>query len=238
MKLYPLGINGPFPESNGATSGYLLEADGALLQFDLGSGVLARLTAHTPPEGLAALFLTHWHFDHAADLTVLLYRLEALGASLRVFAPVDESSALRRIVSASSSFVLTDVQPGQSFTFGACTVFVGEARHPVPSVGYRVECAGRVFGYTGDTNTLPSLASFYKGCHLLLADGLFPTAAWAEGKPHLSAALAASLAAEAGAGRLLVTHLNPLFPPDTLLQEARDVFPAVSLARPGVVEDV
>ena len=128
--------------------------------------------------------------------------------------------------------------PGQSFSFGACTVFAGEARHPVPSVGYRVECGGRVFGYTGDTNTLPSLASFFRGCHLLLADGLFPAAVWAEGKPHLSAALAASLAAEAGADRLLITHLNPLFPPDTLLREARGIFQAVSLARPGSVEDV
>ena len=47
MKLHILGVNGPFPESNAATSGYLLEAEDTLLQFDLGSGVLARLTAHT-----------------------------------------------------------------------------------------------------------------------------------------------------------------------------------------------
>ena len=51
---------------------------------------------------------------------------------------------------------------------------VGEARHPVPAVGYRVESEGRAFGYTGDTNTLPSLPGFFGGCSLLLADGLFP----------------------------------------------------------------
>ena len=84
MKLHILGVNGPFPESNGATSGYLLEAEDTLLQFDLGSGVLARLTALMPPESLSALFLTHWHFDHTADLTVLLYRLEAMGQVLQV----------------------------------------------------------------------------------------------------------------------------------------------------------
>ena len=46
MKLHLLGVNGPFPESNGATSGYLLQADSALIQLDLGSGVLAVWTSH------------------------------------------------------------------------------------------------------------------------------------------------------------------------------------------------
>lgn len=238
MKLHILGVNGPFPESGGATSGYLLEAGEALLQFDLGSGVLARLTALTPPESLSALFLSHWHFDHAADLTVLLYRLEAMGASLRVFAPVDESSALRKIVSGASCFQLTDVAPGDTVPLGECVVRVGEARHPVPAVGFRVEAEGRVFGYTGDTNTLPSLEDFYRGSSLLLADALFPADAWAEGKPHLSAALAADLAVRSGAEHLVLTHLNPVFSPRLLLREAQAVHSRVTLASPGTVLDV
>ena len=238
MKLHVLGISGPFPESNGATSGYLLEAGDTLLQFDLGSGVLARLTALMPPESLSALFLSHWHFDHAADLSVLLYRLEAMGRTLQIYAPVDESSTLRKIVSGASCFTLADVKPGDVITVGSCTVSVGEARHPVPAVGFRVESEGRTFGYTGDTNTLPSLADFYRGCSLLLADGLFPSEKWSEQKPHLSAALAADLAAEAGVDRLVLTHLNPIFPPRLLLREAQVRHGCVSLAVPGSVLDV
>ena len=240
MKLHVLGVNGPFPESKGATSGYLLEAGDTLIQLDLGSGVLSRLTALTAPESLDALLLSHWHFDHASDLTVLLYRLEALGfgasgPQFPVYAPADDSSALRKIVSASPFFRLTDIAPGDTLSLGSCTVHVGKARHPVPTVGFRVECGGRVLGYTGDTNTLPSLAPFYRGTHLLLADGLFPAENWAEQKPHMSAALAASLAAEAGAERLVLTHLNPFFPPEVLLREARPLHPDVTLAAPGQV---
>ena len=235
MKLHILGVSGPYPESNGATSGYLLEAEGALLQFDLGSGVLARLTALAPPESLSALFLSHWHFDHAADLTVLLYRLEAMGKSLQVYAPADESSALRKIVSGASCFRLTEVAPGDAVSVGSCTVRVGEARHPVPTVGYRVEAEGRVFGYTGDTNTLPSLADFFHGSSLLLADALFPSENWSAEKPHLSAPLAAEMAVEAGAEHLVLTHLNPAFSPRLLLREAQAVHPHVSLASPGSV---
>ena len=238
MKLHVLGVSGPFPESGGATSGYLLESGDTLLQLDLGSGVLARLTALMPPESLSAILLSHWHFDHAADLTVLLYRLEAMGRTLQVFAPADKSSALRKIVAGASCFELTDVAPGDSFTVGSCTVYAGEARHPVPAVGWRIESEGRVFGYTGDTNTLPSLAGFYRGSSLLLADALFPSENWAEGKPHLSAPLAAELARDAGAGRLVLTHFNPLFPTRILLREAQAVHPHVSLAVPGAVLEI
>ncbi len=238
MKLHVLGTSGPFPESSGATSGYLLEDGETFLQLDLGSGVLSRLTALMPPESLSAVLLSHWHFDHTADLTVLLYRLEAMGATLPVFAPADDSSAVRGIVSGASCFSLTDVAPGDVLTFGACTVRVGEARHPVPAVGYRVESRGRAFGYTGDTNTLPSLGDFFRGCSLLLADGLFPADQWAEGKPHLSAAGAAALARDAGVERLLLTHFNPVFPPRLLLREAQAVYPDVRLAVPGAVWDV
>lgn len=238
MKLHVLGVSGPYPESNGATSGYLLESGNTLLQFDMGSGVLARLTALIPPESLSALFLTHWHFDHTADLTVLMYRLAAIEKKITVFAPEDETSVLRKIVSAASEFDLVEVAPGDVLSVGSCTVRVGEARHPVPAVGYRVESDGRIFGFTGDTNTLPSLASFYQGCNLLLADALFPVDVWNEQKPHLSAALAADLAVESGAEHLVLTHLNPCYSPRLLLREAQARCSCVSLASPGAVFNV
>ena len=238
MKLHILGVSGPFPESGGATSGYLLESENTLLQLDFGSGVLARLTALMPPESLSALLLSHWHFDHTADLAVFLYRLEATGKRLHVYAPADDSSVLRKIVSSSSCFDLTDIAPGDSFTVSSCKVTVGEARHPVPAVGYRIESKGRILGYTGDTNTLPSLADFYRNSSLLLADALFPAANWAEQKPHLSASLAARLACDAGAEQLVLTHLNPFFSSRLLLREAQAVHSCVRLAVPGAVLDV
>ena len=239
MKLHMLGVNGPFPQSGGATSGYLLEAGETLIQFDLGSGVLSRLTAKTAPESVSALFLTHWHFDHAADLPVLMYRLDQLGDHpLPVYAPADPDSAIRRIVAASPRFSLKDVSSGDEISVGSCTVRVGEARHPVPAVGYRIESDGVSFGYTGDTNTLPGLSAFYRGCRVLLADGLFPESEWTAQKPHLSAAGAAMLAAEAGAEHVVLTHFNPVYPPEQLLQEARMHHAHVSLARPGEVLDL
>ena len=238
MKLHLLGINGPFPESHGATSGYLLEAGSSLFQFDLGSGVLGLLTALTAPEDLTALFVSHWHYDHAGDIPVLMYRLAAYQKTLSVYGPADPSSPVYELVSSSSCFSFTEVSAGQTLSLNGSAIQVNAARHPVPAVGYRVSCGGSSFGYTGDTNTLPSLADDYRGCDLLLADGVFPTEVWSEEKPHLSAQLAARMASDAAVGRLIVTHLNPLWPRSLLLSEARAVFPRAQLAEAGAVFDL
>ena len=112
MKLHLIGVNGPFPESRGATSGYLLEAGNGFFQFDLGSGVLGRLTALTPPEDLTALFFSHWHYDHAADLPVLMYRLQALNRVLPVLGPVDPDASLFRLVSSVPCFDFHEISAG------------------------------------------------------------------------------------------------------------------------------
>ena len=235
MRLHLLGVNGPYPASGGATSGYFLEAGEKYLQFDFGAGVLARLTEIFPPEELDALFLSHWHFDHTSDLLPLIYRLQAAGRALPVYGPADEASALQKIVAEADCFQLRTVAPGDELALGGVRVQVGSARHPVPGVGYRVTAEEKTLGYTGDTKTLPGLAEFYRGCDLLLADGLFPQADWGEAKPHLSARLAAELAREAGAKELILTHLNPVYAPELLLKEAREVFPGVKIAQRGQV---
>ncbi len=233
MLLHILGTNGPFPESGGATSGYLLCTAEARLQFDLGAGTLSRLTALTPPEDLSALFLSHWHFDHTSDILPLIYRLDSAGKAIDVYAPVDESSAIRRIVLSCASFRLHDIAAGDRLETAGCEISVHPARHPVPAVGFTVSGEGKTFGYTGDTNTLPDLAECYRSCDLLLADALFPADEWNENKPHLSAVLAARLARESGVKELVLTHLNPVFSPEKLLREAQAEFSRSRLAEAG-----
>ena len=238
MKLHLLGVNGPFPENRGATSGYLLEAGENLFQFDMGSGVLGALTALMAPESLTALFVSHWHYDHTADIPVLFYRLQFTNTKLPVYGPADPSSPVYNIVSSAHCFSFTEVSPGMAVRVGNAEIRVLASRHPVPAVGFRVSSGGSEFGYTGDTNTCPSLAEDYRGCSLLLADGMFPAAEWSESKPHLSSRLAARLALDAGVSKLVITHLNPFFPRRTVLEEARAVFPDTLLAEAGSVIDL
>lgn len=234
MRLTILGMNGPFPAPGGATSGYFLAAGESHIALDMGSGVLSRLTALTPPEELTAVLLSHWHFDHSADVLPLIYRLAACAkAPLHIYAPLDTDSPVRKIVQDCSELVLHDVAPGETFQVGEAQVTAFAARHPVPAVMYRIQAEGKTFCYTGDTNTVEGLTDFAKGADFLLADGLFTDATWAEGKPHLSATHVAQLAKDADVHRFVITHLNPAIDPETLLREARAIRIDALLAKPG-----
>lgn len=139
MELTVLGMNGPFPAANGATSGYLMRGEKTRMVMDMGSGTLGRLTALMPPEKLDALLLSHWHFDHCSDVLPLLFRLQACAVKpLDVYAPVDESSMVRKMVQQNSAFCLHDVQKDDKVQIGEFSVRVFAARHPVPGVMYRV----------------------------------------------------------------------------------------------------
>lgn len=241
MRLNILGMNGPFPAPGGATSGYLLTSGTAALALDLGSGTLSRLTALTAPETLAALLLTHWHYDHCADVLPLIYRLEACAQQpLHIYAPVDETSLVRKAVQACSKIVLHDVAPEEQFRIpdSEFRISAHTARHPVPALMYRIGAEGKTFCYTGDTNMVEGLADFARDADFLLADGLFPDEIWAEAKPHLSARHVAQLAQDAGAKRFVITHLNPAIAPETLLRQAREVRIDALLARCGDHYDI
>ena len=239
MRLTILGMNGPYPAPGGATSGYLLAAGESRIALDMGCGTLSRLTALMPPEDLNALVLSHWHYDHCADVLPLIFRLEACAEQpLHVYAPVDGNSLVRQAVQACAKIVLHDVQPGDSVLIGGLQVSVHTARHPVSAVMYRVEAESKTFCYTGDTNTVEGLAEFADHADFLLADGLFTDAAWAEGKPHLSARHVAELAEAAHVRRFVITHLNPAIDPATLLKEARSVRMDAALTAIGDVYEV
>ena len=239
MRLTILGMNGPFPAPGGATSGYFLAAGESHIAIDMGSGVLSRLTALTPPEELTALLLTHWHYDHCADVLPLIYRLEACATQpLHIYAPGDENSLVRKAVQACGKIVLHDVAPGENFQVGEAQVTACTARHPVPAVMYRIQAEGKTFCCTGDTNTVEGLVDFARGADFLLADGLFTDSTWAESKPHLSASHVAQLAKAADVRRFVITHLNPAIDPETLLREARAIRIDAMLARQGEVYDI
>ena len=245
MRLTILGMNGPFPAPGGATSGYFLAAGEDRIALDLGCGTLSRLTALTPPEDLTALLLTHWHYDHCADVLPLIYRLEACAKQpLHIYAPVDENALVRKAVQGCAKIVLHDIPNSEfgirnsEFEVGGLKVQAYPARHPVPAVMYRIQAEGKTFCYTGDTNTVAGLDEFAQGADFLLADGLFTNDTWAEGKPHLAASQVAQLARDADVRRFVITHLNPAIDPQTLLKEARAVRIDAALAECGASYEV
>ena len=229
MKLTVLGCNGPYPEPGGACSGYLLENRTIRVLIDCGTGVLARLTAIMPPEKLDAVILSHLHYDHMSDMLPMIYKLQGTGKKLPVYAP-EGLQPVRALLE--SSYDVHNIDTLN--IIGDLKLSVLPVRHPVPCRAVRVESQDSVFCYTGDTNTCDALREFVSGCSLMLADGCFPVSLWAENKPHLSAYLAAEVAAQAGAKRLMVTHFTPGIDQKVLLAEAQKCYPEVQIAYSGL----
>ena len=232
MKLHVIGCHGPFPPAGGATSGYLLEHQGRALLMDCGSGVLGRLMKLWDPAALEGILLSHLHFDHACDLLVLKYYLEARGKTLPVYVPQEDDSSFRGLLTAPAF----DVRPyPDTLEIMGLSVTAFPVRHPVPCRALRIAGGEGALVFTGDTNDCPGLAEFARGARVLLADAAFLEAEWTPVRPHMSARGAARLGLEAEAQALYLTHLPVGHAAETLLEEARAVFPRARAAAPGMV---
>ena len=216
MGLTVLGSCGAYPEAGQACSGYLVEHDGFRLLVDLGYAVVPQLLRHLTAAGVDAVFITHGHPDHCADLNPLL-RARVLGGEalppLPVPAPpgaLDAVLALDRPGMLAGGYVLHDLTPGSSLDIGPFGVQTRLLPHWLPNAGVRLAAGGRVLTYTGDSGPDDGVVGLARGADLLLAEASFAGQVPEDSRRYLSSAhQQGRQAAAAGAGRLLLTHLLP-----------------------------
>jgi ribonuclease BN (tRNA processing enzyme) len=232
VKLTIIGCSGSGPGPGTAASSYLVEAEGYRLLLDLGSGALAALQQVVRPHDLDAIFLSHLHPDHCVDMAslavILRYGGPAPRAPIPVIGPPGSGRHLLDIYypgSPASTFDgLFDFQPPGVHQLGPFTVRTVPVRHPVPAFAVRVSAGGRSLVYSGDTAACPALVELARGADVLLCE-----AAWAGSPPpvpgiHLSGREAGEHAAQAGVGRLLVTHVPAWESVDAAVAGARETF--------------
>jgi ribonuclease BN (tRNA processing enzyme) len=218
LRLTVLGSSGTWPKDGTATSGYLLQHDGFNLYLDAGTGTLANLQLHIGLPDIHAIAITHEHPDHFVDLYPTFYALyygELGEPGLPLFVPLDFSQKLAAVVSIDSqaamrtAFDFHEVPPGGGFELGPFRVKTEAMEHlGLPALGYRFEADGRVFAYTGDTGPTPYVETLARDAGLFLAE-----ATWQDRDDllpfHMSSRQAADHARDAGAGRLILTHIWP-----------------------------
>lgn len=242
MQLTVLGCAGSFPGPESACSAYLIEHDGFRLLVDLGNGALSALQRHCGLYGVDAVVVTHLHSDHCIDLVpwAVAWRY---GTHDRPRLPVWGPAATQQRL-ADAYLCAPDDQLGDTFDFHVLTEgsraigpFQVESRqvyHPVETFGLRVSAAGRVIAYSSDTAPCDTLDALATDADLLLAEASFVATADNPPGVHLTGAEAGAVAAGAGVGRLLLTHLVSWHDESQVLAEAAAVFDGdVALARAG-----
>jgi ribonuclease BN (tRNA processing enzyme) len=216
VRLTVLGSCGAYPEAGRACSGYLVEHDGFRLLVDLGYAVVPRLFELITAADVDAVFITHGHPDHCADLSPLL-RARVLGGEplppLPVYAlpgALDAVLALDRPGMLTDGYVLHELNPGSSLDIGPFGVRTRLLPHSRPNAGVRLDAGGRTLAYTGDTGADDGVADLARDADLLLAEASFTDQVPEDLRGTLSSAdLQGRQASAAGAGRLLLAHLMP-----------------------------
>jgi ribonuclease BN (tRNA processing enzyme) len=239
LELLVLGCSGSYGGPHGAAcSGYLVREGDTAIWVDCGNGSFGVLQEHLAVEELSAVVLTHGHPDHCVDIyglhVLLRYGLERTG--LPVYAPEGLEGYLRALVSDfGRTFDWRAIGDGDADTVGGVTLRFSRTDHPPPTYAVEASAGGRRLVYTADTGPGWSVDAFGAGADLVLSESTYLDEA-IPAPIHLSAKQAGAAAREAGAGRLLLTHLWPLVDRGAALAEGSDAFgDAVTLATPHMV---
>jgi ribonuclease BN (tRNA processing enzyme) len=242
VRLTVLGACGAWPEPGQACSGFLVEHDGFRLLVDAGYATVPRLLEHVAAGHLDAVFISHGHPDHCADLNPLL-RARALGDEpappLPVYAlpgALDAVLALDDPDMLADAFTLHELTPDRRLSIGPFVASICLLPHWVPNAGLRLAAGSTVLAYTGDSGPDPAIIGLARDADLLLAEATFAAPVPSRSRGFLSSAAdAARQAAQAGVAHLALTHLWPGTSHDAARTAAAAGYDGpVSVAAPGL----
>ncbi len=261
MRLTVVGCAGSYPGPDSAASCYLVQAEGVddatgesrtwNLVLDLGNGALGQLQRYVDPLAVDAVLISHLHADHCVDMTsyYVLRKYHPTGSQPRI--PVwGPRRTDRRLAKAYD----LPREPGMreefefhryrgTFTVGPFRIQALAVDHPVEAFGMRIQVetpdGTRTLAYSGDTGPTPTLVELATDADLFLCEASFRHDDDNPPSLHLSGHQAGETATEAGAGRLILTHVPPWHDPKVMYDEAVAVFTGpTELAAPGAVYDV
>jgi ribonuclease BN (tRNA processing enzyme) len=247
MRITVLGGCGAWPAAAQACSGYLIEHGGFRLLIDPGYATVPRLLGQVAAEDVDAVLVSHGHPDHCADLNPLLRARALQGVpvpALPVFALPRALDAVLALDGESMRleevYKLYEFSAGNRLGIGPFDIQTRALPHFVPNVGFRVIADSNVLMYTGDSGPSPSVVELARDADLMLAEATFIEQVPKMATGFLSSARqAAEQASEAGAKRLLLTHLWPGTDAAEAMRVAGLVYDGwIGIATAGVVVDL
>ena len=212
MKVTFLGTNGWFDTPAGNTVSVLIESEEYDIILDAGNGI-AKVDRYIGQDKPVYLFLSHMHIDHIAGLhTLCKYRFRQ---ELKVFTQEGTKSSLATFVAepytvpfAMLPFKNSVHELGEGTHHLPFTVTCLPLVHPVPCFGYRLELDGKIIAYCTDTGPCDNAVTLARGADLLITECGLKPGVTSPDWPHLNPEMAISIARQAHARRLALTHFG------------------------------
>ncbi|MFD7877356.1 MBL fold metallo-hydrolase [Streptomyces sp. NPDC059766] len=242
LSLTVLGTASPHPQPGHPCSGHLLRGGGAEVWVDAGPGTFAELQRHTDPARLTAIWISHLHADHSADLLSAVYAFAFGGltppAPIPVYAPQDCARRLAGFFGQPDTRFLNgilDFRPlhdGHVAEHWNLRLTTRAVVHDAEAYGLRAECQGSVLAYSGDSGPCDALTVLARRADLFLCEADIDRHREGERQVHLTPEDAARCAR--GARELLITHVGPTLTREAAVARAAAVFGGrTSAAREG-----
>lgn len=239
MRLTVLGASGTYPAPSHPASGYLIEAEGTRVWCDAGPGTYVGLPVEIA--AIDAVMVSHRHPDHCLDVLTASHVL-AYGPRPRygvpLYGPESALEALVGFVDGGRINEVFDVRPlveGDRVDIGHLSLEVATSDHSVPTLASRWEAGARSMCFSADTGPSGDWMRLARDVDLFLCEATYQGASGVAVYPHhLTAGESGSIAREAGAKRLMLTHIPPHLDPARSVLEAEATFGRpVALAVPG-----
>lgn len=240
MKLTVIGSMGAYPSADNPSSGYLLQHDGFSMMLDFGSAVYYNLISHIDINDLNAVYLSHYHPDHTADIGVLQHAVKVqtdLGnRHLKLPIYGRHGGHFFEKLTYHDYTIGKGISAGKLERIGPFECEFLENDHPEGCLAVRIRTGGKTIVYTGDTGWYDGLVDFAAGCDLLLCETSLFNRFKGRVPGHLCAEDVGMLAKRAGVKSLALCHFPHFGDPYTLVDEVSGVFRGdISNALPATV---
>jgi ribonuclease BN (tRNA processing enzyme) len=213
LTLTVLGCAATFPRPDNPSSGYLVRTTNASVWVDCGSGTFAALQRHLDLSELTAIWVSHLHPDHCADLlSVFNWAANTEGVRrLPVYGPPGWADRLSAMLPSDDAadlvgrvFDVHSLGDGHSTQVGDMTLHTRAVDHGVPAFGLKATHGRETISYSGDSGLCLALVELASDVDLFVCEAGAATPQLG----HCTVADATSAAAQGRSRQLLLTHLG------------------------------
>ena len=224
IKATLLGTGGATPYKTRTTPMLAIEVNENLLMIDCGSGATIRLAeAGISANSVDCLLFTHFHADHCVDFPVLVFTSYLAGRvqPLRIIGPSGTKDFVNTMLYDLFPYIpdvifavtknkfelcIEELEPGQIVELKNSIVKLGEAKHGVDALCFRVETTKEALTISGDTAFSQAVIDLASDSQVLIHECPFPVSMGSI-PTHTTPEEVGVVASKANISSLVLTHL-------------------------------
>jgi ribonuclease BN (tRNA processing enzyme) len=189
LRVHVVGSGDAFGSGGRLQACFFVEANSTSFLIDCGCSALSGLRRlEIEPNRVERILLSHLHGDHFGGVPFFVLDAQLVSKRTSPLVVAGPSGTEQRVLETMEALFPGSSRAERRFGLefvefelerpnkvGPLSVVPYEVRHPsgAPALALRVECAGRVLAYSGDTEWVESLVAAAQGADLLIAEAYF-----------------------------------------------------------------